>query len=265
MSLVSRQRRQHILSLVLERGHVTVRDLGEEMSVSEATIRRDLRGLADSGEVELVYGGATLPRASDFSFRSKSQRNVESKRVIGKLAATLVADGETLFLDSGTTAFAMAPHLKRRRGLSVIVNSARLAAELGTGSGDLSLILLGGRFRADTMDTIGPLALATLEQLRGFRLFLGADGLSAEFGVTAADMESAHLYRLAIRHARETILLADHSKFLAPSLVRICEFQALSRIVTDRSPSPEWLEFLNEQGIEILHPGSQPAPSAKEN
>ncbi len=265
MSLLSQQRRQRILATVLERGQATVKDLARDMAVSEATVRRDLRGLADGGEVELVYGGATLPRTSDFSFRSKAQRNVESKRIIGKLAAALVAAGETVFLDSGTTAFAMAPHLKRQRALSVIVNSARLAAELGTGNGDPELILLGGRFRADTMDTIGPLALATLEQLRGFRLFLGADGLSTEFGVTAADMESAHLYRLAIRNARETILLVDHSKFLSPSLVRICGFESLSRIVTDRAPSPDWLEFLNEQGIGLLHPGSEPSTSTKEN
>ena len=253
MSLLSQQRRARILSLVLDRGHATVKDLAEDMAVSEATIRRDLRGLADAGQLELVYGGATLPRTSDFSFRSKAQRNVESKRIIGRLAASLVTEGESLLIDSGTTCFEMAPHLKRLRGLSAIVNSARLAVELGNGT-DMSLILLGGSFRADTLDTVGPLAVSTLEQLRGFRMFLGADGMSMEFGITAADMESAHLYRLAIRNARETILLVDHTKFLAPSLVRMCGFHDLSRIVTDREPPRDWLDFLNDQGIEVLYP-----------
>lgn len=268
MSISTQQRRDFIINQVLDAGHVSVKSLAGKMAVSEATVRRDLRTLADLGQLELVYGGATLPRSSDFSFRSKAQRFVEEKRVIGRLAATLVGDGESLFLDSGTTIHEMAPYLKRRRRLSVIVNSLRLAAELGA-SPDLEVITLGGKYRPEYMDTVGPLATESLERLRGFRTFIGADGLSPDFGVTASDIESAHLFRLAIRHAREVILLVDHSKFLAPSLFKICEFDDISRIVTDKEPPAEWVAFLNEKGIEIhtpamSSPGSNGAFTNKE-
>jgi DeoR family fructose operon transcriptional repressor len=256
MSLTAKQRGDLVLRRILEHGHVEGKALAQEMRVSEATIRRDLRALADSGQVELVYGGATLPRATDFSFRSKALRNVEAKRVIGRLAADLVADNEQIFLDSGTTCYELCLHLKRRRGLHVIVNSARLAVELGS-SGDISVIQIGGHYRPERMDTIGPLATATIEQMRGYLAFIGADGLSRDFGVSASDIESAHLYRQVIRNARETILLVDHTKFLSPSLFRICDIGEVSRVVTDQAPLPEWEQFLQAGGIELVLPGKE--------
>lgn len=263
MPPISQQRRTVILDQLQRAGHVTVKGLASEMDISEATVRRDLRSLADTGHLELVYGGATLPRASDYSFRSKAQRNVEAKRIIGQLAASLVMDGDSLLMDSGTTVLQMAGHLKMRRRLSVIVNSTRLAGELA-GAPDLSTIVIGGQYRPELMDMVGPLATSALEQLRGFRAFIGTDGISTDFGVTANDIESAHLYRLAIRNARETILLLDHDKFRAPSLYKICELDAISRIVTDQAPDAAWLDVLNERGIEVLYPGQQSSPTTGE-
>ncbi len=259
MSLTSKQRGDQILALIFRDGHVEVKALAREMAVSEATIRRDLRTLADAGKIELVYGGATLPRPSDFSFRSKAARNVDAKREIGRLAAGLVTDEERIFLDSGTTCFEMCQFMRRRRNLHVIVNSTRLAVELGVGA-EIGIILIGGHYRQDRMDAVGPLAMSTIEQLRGYLVFIGADGLSMDFGVTASDIDSAHLYRQVIRNAREAVLLVDHSKFLTPSLFKICEFEDISRLVTDQKPRSEWIEFLNTRGIELSYPemGGQP-------
>lgn len=251
---MSLQRRDAIHNQVLQFGHVTVKELVDDMGMSEATIRRDLRALADSGQVELVYGGATLPRVTDFSFRSKSQRHVAEKRRIGELAASMVQDGETLLLDSGTTVSEMAPFLRRKRGLTIIVNSTRLAVDLGAMREVATIIALGGQYRSDRMDTVGPLAVAALEQLRGYRAFVGADGLSMDFGITAGDIDSSHLYKLAIRHAREAVLLVDHTKFQTPSLFKICEVEHISRLVTDRKPTTEWMRFLNDKGVEVLFP-----------
>ena len=190
MSLTTQQRRDRILAQIFENGHAEVKVLASLLEVSEATVRRDLRVLADSNQVELVYGGATLPRTSDFSFRSKAMRNVEAKRIIGRLAAQMVQDNEQLYIDSGTTCFEMSHYLKMKRNISVIVNSTRLAVELG-GQPDISIIMCGGHYRGDRMDNIGPLATSTIDQLRGYMAFIGADGLSMDFGVTASDIESA--------------------------------------------------------------------------
>lgn len=253
MSQNTTERREEILNRVLARGHVTVRGLAGDLSVSEATVRRDLRSLADEKRLDLVYGGATLPRASDYSIQSRAQRNVDAKRVVGRLAAGLVHDGEMLFVDSGTTCFEMRHHLVRKRGLSIIINSTRLALELGAGQ-DISIIQLGGHYRPERMDSYGPLATEAIDQLRGYVAFIGADGLGMDFGLTASDIHTAYLYQHVLKNARESILLVDHTKFNAPSLFRICGWDAISRVVTDRPPDTEWAEFLNARGIEIIRP-----------
>ncbi len=261
MSLTGKQRHERILAEILAHGHVEVKGLAQKLTVSDATIRRDLRALADEGQVELTYGGATLPRPSDFSVRSKAVRNVEAKRVIGGLAAEAVSDNEQICLDSGTTCFEMCPYLKRRRGLLVIVNSARLALELGAAP-EVKVLMIGGLYRPERMDSVGPLANVTIEQLRGYLAFIGADGLSMDFGVSASDIESALLYRQVIRNAREAILLVDHTKFLTPSLFKICEIADISRIVTDQKPPPEWEEFLHAQGVMLRYPEDGTGTSA---
>lgn len=257
----SQQRRERILAEVFEKRHVNARDLAACMDVSEATVRRDLKSLAEDGQLEVVYGGATLRRSSDFSFRSKGMRNVAAKQAIGSLAARLVGDNEQIFLDSGTTCFEMAPLLKRRRGLSIIVNSARLALELDAPG--LSVILIGGQYRPDRMDTVGPLATSTLDQLRGYVCFIGADGLGMDFGLAASDIESANLYRQAVRHARYTVLLVDHTKFVSPSLFKIVDWDPVQKLVTDQPPPAEWMDFLHSRGIEVFHPNHEPAVVAE--
>ena len=247
-----RQRREKILAAILEKRHVSARDLAVDVSASEATVRRDLKAMAAEGEVDLVYGGATLRRSSDYSFRSKGQRNVEAKRIVGRLAAELVAEDERIFLDSGTTCFEMLPFLKARHRLSIICSSARLALELDTPG--VSVILLGGQYRPDRMDTVGSLATATLDQLRGYLCFIGADGLDRDFGPAAADLESADLNRRAVRNARQTVLLVDHTKFAAASLCKIVDWEQVSRIVTNRAPSPEWMDFFGARGIQVDYP-----------
>lgn len=252
------------LDLILERiedqRHVTVRDLAKATGVSEATIRRDLKQLSDRQLIELVYGGATAARKSDQSLQARGQRNTEAKRIIGELAGALVRDHDMLFVDAGTTCFEMRHALKQRRGLTLLVNSTRLAIELGPNS-ESNLILLAGQYRPDRMDTVGPLADQTVEQLRGYSCFLGADGLSQDFGVSANEMQTAYLYQHLIRNAKETILLADHSKFGVPSLFRIGGFEAVSKVVTDRDPGRDWQGFFNDLGIALVTPDFNQDPS----
>lgn len=253
MSQSNKQRQTNILTELFDKGNVTVKELALSMAVSAATIRRDLRTLADKKQLELVHGGAIIPETTDFSFRSKAMRNVPAKRVIGRLAAGLIENNEHVLLDSGTTCFEMVHHLKSKQGLSVIANSVPLTVELG-GSPHINVFTLGGNYRPDRMDTVGHLAMSALEQLRGYTAFIGTDGVSMDFGISASDVESAHLFRLAIKNARSTTLLIDHGKFMTPSLFKIVEWEMISKLVTDQEPSAEWREFLAEREIEIIMP-----------
>ncbi len=252
MSRATRERRDAIITQLLTSKHVTVRALADEMAVSEATVRRDLQALADGGEVELVHGGARLANHADFSFQQRLAHNQSAKQVIGRLAAELVNNGDQLFIDSGTTCLEVAPHLRQRDNVSVIANCARLARELDNSG--VEVIMIGGKYRPERMDCVGPIAISTLEQLRGYIAFIGADGLSQDFGPSANDIDSAALYRQATKNARHTVLLVDHTKFAEPSLYKIVEWDVIDRIVTDAQPSDEWMEFFTARDIEVVCP-----------
>ena len=244
------QRREGILALAYRDGHVSVRQLAEHLNVSEATVRRDLHGLSAEGFLEISHGGAAIARNSDTSFLSKSLRNQQAKKEIARLASSLVQDGEQIFIGSGTTCFGMASYLRPKKGMSIIVNSVRTALELQAPG--IHVLMLGGQYRPERMDTVGPMAFESLERLRGYRAFLGTDGISQDFGLTSIDIESAHLLRLAARNARECILLADSSKFDRPALYKIIDLQLLSTVVTEKKPSPEWMDFFQKENIATL-------------
>lgn len=247
------QRKDEILKVLFEKGHVEVKSLAEAFNVSEATARRDLRNMADEGLVELVYGGATMPRRGNYSLRVRKTRNVEAKRVIARLAAPFIQNRDAVFIDSGTTCGCLTPHLLSRQELSIITNSNLIAAEIGERT-DFNVLQVGGKFRYERMDSVGPFAQMIMEQLSGYKAIIGADGLGLDIGLTSTDIETAHLYQTAIRHASETILLADHSKFSAPALYKISGIELVNRCVTDRPPSPEWQALLEKYGIDLVCP-----------
>lgn len=252
MMTTIQQRRDEIMAQIYRNEHVSVKQLAEALGVSEATVRRDLHGMAAEGLLELSHGGATLVRNSDYSFLSKSLRNTEAKKTIARLAADLAQDGDQIFLDSGTTCFNMAAHLRAKRGLTVIVNSIRTAQELHAPG--INLLVLGGRYRPERMDTVGPMACEAIERLRGYRAFLGTDGLSREFGLTSIDIDSAHLFSLAARNARESIVLADSSKIDRPALYKIIDLPSISTVVTEKPLPAEWNAYMEQNAISVVYP-----------
>jgi DeoR/GlpR family transcriptional regulator of sugar metabolism len=252
MSQSTVNRRQQIMAQILDKKQVTVKALAASVGVSDATVRRDLKVMADEQGLKLFHGGAALPRERDFSFQAKLLRATEEKKVIGRLASQLVHDGDHIFLDSGTTCSALLPYLKKLHDITILANSARLALELDASG--VHLFLMGGEYRPDRMDTIGPMALATLNQVRGYVAFIGADGLSKDFGPSASDLASAHLHRQVIQNASATVLLADQSKFGGASLFQIVEWPRISTVVTDRQPDADWMEFFHANKIEVVFP-----------
>jgi DeoR/GlpR family transcriptional regulator of sugar metabolism len=254
MSQATADRRKQIMSQLLEHKQVTVKELAETMEVSDATVRRDLKVLAEEQGLKLIHGGAALPRERDFSYQARLMRSSDEKRVIGSLAARLLQDGDHVFLDSGTTCSELVPFVKRMHEVTILANSARLALELDASG--VQLFLIGGEYRPDRMDTIGPMAVSTLNQVRGYTAFIGADGLSMDFGPSASDLASAHLHRQVVANALSTVLLVDHSKFGSASLFQIVAWSEIATVISDLEPDRAWLEFFNERNITVIYPGS---------
>jgi DeoR family fructose operon transcriptional repressor len=252
MSQATADRRKLIMSQLIDKKQVTVREIADEMEVSEATVRRDLKALAEEEGLKLTHGGASLPKERDFSFQAKSLRSTDEKRVIGDLACQLIREGDHIFLDSGTTCSALVPYIKRMHDVTLLANSARLALELN--GSRAKLFLLGGEYRPDRLDTVGPMAVSTLNQVRGYVAYIGADGLSQDFGPSASDLASAHLHRQVVTNAASTVLLVDHNKFGNASLFQIVEWPHISTVVTNQKPDADWLAFFADRGIKAIYP-----------
>ncbi|MCH2114875.1 MAG: DeoR/GlpR family DNA-binding transcription regulator [Pirellulales bacterium] len=254
MSQATVNRRQRIMAQLLDKKQVTVKELASVLDVSNATVRRDLRALADEQGLNLTHGGASLSQQRDYSYQAKALRATEAKSVVGRLAGGLVRDGDHIFLDSGTTCSEVVPHLKQKHDVTVLANSARFAPELeGTSA---HLFMIGGEYRPARMDTVGPMAMASLNTIRGYIAFIGTDGINMEFGPSASDIESAHLHRQVVQNASATNLLVDHSKFGSASLFQIVDWSQIDQIVTDRAPPTEWVQFFSEKKIDVVYPAA---------
>lgn len=254
MRTATSERRERILNYIGAVGHVGVHDLARALGFSESTVRRDLRVLSRRSSIRLTHGGAVLVRHFDPSFTGRFALNVEAKKVVGQLAAAMVADGETIFMDGSTTCFQMVPHLKAKCDLTVVTHSARVALEFDVGT--VKVILIGGAYRPGILDNVGPMAIAAIENMRGYAAFLGADGIGTDFGASAFDPECAFVSAAVARNAKKTIILVDHTKFRENALHKIAGFDGISRVVTDSPPSNEWRQFLESRGIALVLPTS---------
>ncbi|MEN6384096.1 MAG: DeoR/GlpR family DNA-binding transcription regulator [Phycisphaerales bacterium] len=252
MASITSERRDKILSLAYRNNHVSLKELVDELGVSEATVRRDLQSISAEGLLELKGGVASVIKNSDYSFISKSMRNIEAKKTIAALACDFIKNGDQVFLDSGTTCFEVAKLLRGKHSVSVIVNSVRTAQELQAPG--LNVLMLGGQYRPDRMDCVGAVAFQTLDRFRGYTAFVGTDGLSMDFGFTSIDIESANIFGLAVKNAKQVILLADSSKFDKPTLYKTTDINNISIVITEKCPSSEWCKFFENNGIQLIYP-----------
>jgi DeoR family transcriptional regulator, aga operon transcriptional repressor len=247
------ERQAKILELLEEHGKVEVPDLSRRLSASEVTIRKDLKELDGRGLLRRAHGGAVraVTVSADPSLYIKAALHAEEKRRIGEAAAALVGDGESIIIDSGTTTQQVAHHLRGRRGLKVITNALNVAAEL-TGTEGVEVIMLGGLLRQNSASVVGQFAEDMLKHFYVDKLFLAGDGLDLEFGLSTPNLDEARVNQVMAAGARETILVADSSKFGRRSLSRIVHVRELDRIVTDAGLPGAMEDGLRELGVELI-------------
>ena len=251
--MLNLERQAKILELIEEHGKVEVGDLSRRLGASEVTIRKDLKELHGRGLLLRAHGGAVRAEtvSADPSLQIKAALHAEEKRRIGAAAAALVADGESIILDSGTTTQQVARHLRDRRDLKVITTALNVASEL-TGSGEVEVILLGGILRQNSGSLVGQFAEEMLRQFSVDKLFLAVDAVDLEFGLSTPNLDESHVNQAMVRAARETILVADSSKFGKRSLSRIVPLSEVNLIVTDRGLPESTRAGLRELGVELI-------------
>jgi DeoR/GlpR family transcriptional regulator of sugar metabolism len=242
------QRRQAILRAVRSgTAHVTA--LADEFGVSEMTVRRDLQALASDGKLERVHGGAVNVE-SERPFSEIVVERLEAKDRIGRAAAALVEDGQTVMIDIGTTTLQVARHL-RGRSLTVVTTNLAVYEEL-LPEPDIELVLPGGAVRRNYLSLVGMLAEDALRRLRADIAFLGTSGIDADLAVWDTTMVEVPIKRAMIAASKRTVLLADAEKFGMDAMVRVCEASELDAIVTDERVPTERREAFDEAGVEVI-------------
>ena len=244
-----------ISELLKTEGNTSTKYLADILQISEATIRRDLTELAGSGlfPVKRVHGGAiySLEKSGlEPMFNIKLSRLMEEKKKVAKSAAELVEDGDTVILDSGTTAFYLASELVKKRGLKIITVDVKIAEKLARYP-SVQTIFIGGEVRAGYFSIGGEMATRYLSEFRGDKGFLSTDGWDLN-GTYNASMFEVGIKREIIQSSRRTFLIADHTKYEKIALIRVADIEKFEAIIIDKSPPEDVLKSIEEKKIKMI-------------
>ncbi len=249
-----RGRSEKLYQTILERGSVRIVDLAREFQVSLPTVRKDIEDLEREGLVERSRGMAHLKTASymiDGTGLGHLQNNQE-KILVGKMAATLIENGDAVILDCGATATEMAKNLVHRQNLRVVTNALNIAMILG-GEPTNQVMMTGGLFKPETLAVSGEKASAFFEGIFADKLFLAVGGVSIEAGISYPDFIDLHVKKAMIDAARKTYLLADSSKFGIRQFATFGSMDRIDAVITDRNLDKKYVGWLKDLGIDIIY------------
>lgn len=248
--MMTAERKQLILEILARDGRVLAKAVSAELGLSEDTIRRDLRELASEGRLTRVHGGAlpASPGLADFS----SRRAIEpsGKQAIGRAAAAMIADGQVVILDGGTTAIEVARALRPDLKATIVTHSPSTALELVPHPG-VEVILIGGRLFKHSIVATGADAMEAIRRLRADLYFLGVTGIHPESGLTTGDYEEAGIKRALMAQAAETIALASRDKIGTAAPYLVAPVEALAGIVTEATADPAFIGTIESLGVTV--------------
>ncbi len=246
------ERHQHIITKLKNEGNVKVLELCSELYVSSVTIRKDLKLLEDKELLFRTHGGGTVsnPYTSDRPVNEKEKIKSDEKSRIGNAAACLIQPNDCIIIASGTTVLSLAKNIHPKGSLTVITAALNIATEMIHHS-QIEVIQLGGILRKSSSSVTGMYAEKILEDFSCSKLFLGVDGIDAEFGLTTTNIMEAQLNRKMIETAQKTIVLADSSKFGKRGFGKICGLEDIEQIITDSGISKHMADTLKSMGIEV--------------
>ena len=236
---INQQQRFHAILTGLQRdGAVAVDNLSSELSVSVVTVRRDLDMLEQQGLLRRTHGGAATieplfyePFKNNRSFQEQVERQANEKRRIGRAAAALIAPGQTIAVTPGTTTVEIIRGIPLESKITVVTNTANIAMELSKRK-DVNVFVTGGNLHGEWFSLVGPTAIRSLENMLIHTMFIGADGIDGQWGLSCFSADEAELNATMVRQARRHIAVVDHTKFGTVANFRICESSALQTLIT---------------------------------
>ncbi|AIM15309.1 MULTISPECIES: DeoR/GlpR family DNA-binding transcription regulator [Neobacillus] len=248
--MLTPERHQIILQLLKEKGIVKIQEIMELTNSSESTIRRDLSQLEEQKFLKRIHGGASRlqGKLQELSMIEKSSKNLQEKRMIAKYAASLVEEGDCIYLDAGSTVFEMIQYLPLKDLVVVTNGFMHLPGLISKG---ITTYILGGLAKSKTNAIIGRSALESLDLYRFDKCFMGVNGIHPQFGYTTPDQEEAMVKQKAISLSREAFVLADNTKFSEISFAKIADIHEAT-IITNELPDELENQYLNRTTIKVV-------------
>jgi len=235
----------------------TIKELAKEFSVSEITIRRDLTLLEEKGIVNKVYGGAVynfdrIHQKLEIPVSKRQAENISAKQTIGELVASLVEEGDTIFIDAGSTMYRMIPHLQGIPNLTIVTNclDALLAGSTLDG---IRLLTVGGIFQPDTHSFAGSYSEYALDRYSFNKAFIAAVSVSPERGVSNNNIYDTAIKRTAIKNSQKSYIVVDTSKFFLDAFNNFASLNEFDGIVTDSYPGDHIVEYCKTHDMLLLY------------
>jgi DeoR family fructose operon transcriptional repressor len=252
-SLIPAQRREQIQKYLETHKIARTVDLYKMLETSEATVWRDLEWLEQKGIIERTHGGAILSQRITLEpeYQQRAKRHPEEKQLIGKCAASLIEEGDIVFINSGTTTTQVIHQIRNTSRITVFTNNFYAALEMGEPGFQYHLI--GGEFQPRSLSTTGRFAIENLKQVYANKTIIGVDGISLKHGCTVPSNAEAEVVKLMIEHTNgQVIIVADHSKWGMVSNFQVASMDEIDKLVTDEAIDASAIESLAAHSVESV-------------
>ena len=253
-NLIPAQRRKLIQEYLTSHKIASIADLSGMVETSEATIRRDLEWLENEGLLERTYGGAILNQRYNLesAYEQRATSFPEEKRLIGEHAASLIEDGDIVFINSGTTTAQIFHHIPKDAKITVFTNNTIAAFEIGDDIG-YEVVLLGGTLNNKVNAVTGSYTLSNLSHIYADKTFVGVDGISLKFGCTVPTNAEAEIVRTMLVRTRGLIaVVTDHSKWGVVSNFEVAKVNQIHKLVTDEGIDSGAYDALVSQSVDVV-------------
>ena len=245
-------RKTAIVEFVERHGKASVEELADRFATSPETVRRDLKVLAGDGRVRKVHGGVVrISSPKEGPFDERLGQNRLAKQLVAEKVVKIVSSGQSLSIDTGSTTLICAEALARLRDLTVVTNSTRIAHMFTSMANGATVILLGGTYRHDNAQTIGPTTCAEIGRYRTDHAILTVGTLDAQ-GAFDYSLDEAEVARAMIKTSGLVTLVADSSKLNRRSPFQVCGLEQIDRLVLDKRPDVDLHRRLDAVGVEVI-------------
>lgn len=249
--MLTEERRNLILERLERDGKVVAADLSAELAVSPDTVRRDLRDLAEAGQLRRVHGGALPAAVGARPYAVRREQAPAAKEAIAHATSGLLRHGQVILLDAGTTTLEVARRLPRDLDATVITNSPPIAVALAEHPA-VQVTMLGGTLAKDAQAVVGAATVEALHSVRADLLVLGVCSLHPEVGITVMDLEESYVKRAMIENAAEVVAVSSADKLGSAGPYVVAPLEELTHLVTERSVPADKLADYRGRGIEVV-------------